>query len=160
MCISFYIYISSFIFLMTNSCFDCQQMWCLGKHLLGTKRLQCIFFLYPFTIWHYLHLQNDSTKSISEYSQYSNYGSNNFIANAIDFNGLLIIPKKSYWLKCLFVLYSWDSKKHTGYVGLRNQGATCYMNSLLQTLFFTNQLRRVCCFYWRKIKIICNLEWG
>lgn len=38
---------------------------------------------------------------------------------------------------------SWDSKKHTGYVGLKNQGATCYMNSLLQTLFFTNQLRRV-----------------
>ena len=24
------------------------------------------------------------------------------------------------------------SKKHTGYVGLKNQGATCYMNSLLQ----------------------------
>lgn len=35
----------------------------------------------------------------------------------------------------------WDSKKHTGYVGLKNQGATCYMNSLLQTLFFTNTLR-------------------
>jgi ubiquitin carboxyl-terminal hydrolase 7 len=26
----------------------------------------------------------------------------------------------------------WDSKKHTGFVGLKNQGATCYMNSLLQ----------------------------
>lgn len=38
---------------------------------------------------------------------------------------------------------AWDSKKHTGYVGLKNQGATCYMNSLLQTLFFTNQLRKV-----------------
>jgi len=38
---------------------------------------------------------------------------------------------------------SWDSKKHTGYVGLKNQGATCYMNSLLQALYFTNQLRKV-----------------
>ena len=28
----------------------------------------------------------------------------------------------------------WDSKKHTGYVGLKNQGATCYMNSLLQVI--------------------------
>ncbi|CAH0579099.1 unnamed protein product [Chrysodeixis includens] len=37
---------------------------------------------------------------------------------------------------------SWDSKKHTGFVGLKNQGATCYMNSLLQTLFFTNVLRK------------------
>ncbi|CAL4168008.1 unnamed protein product, partial [Meganyctiphanes norvegica] len=36
---------------------------------------------------------------------------------------------------------SWDSKKHTGYVGLKNQGATCYMNSLLQVLYFTSQLR-------------------
>ncbi|BET01842.1 ubiquitin carboxyl-terminal hydrolase [Nesidiocoris tenuis] len=36
----------------------------------------------------------------------------------------------------------WDSKKHTGYVGLKNQGATCYMNSLLQTLYFTNELRK------------------
>ncbi|CAG2053440.1 unnamed protein product [Timema podura] len=38
---------------------------------------------------------------------------------------------------------SWDSKKHTGFVGLKNQGATCYMNSLLQTLYFTNQLRKL-----------------
>jgi len=37
---------------------------------------------------------------------------------------------------------SWDSKKHTGFVGLKNQGATCYMNSLLQVLYFTNLLRK------------------
>lgn len=36
----------------------------------------------------------------------------------------------------------WDSKKLTGFVGLKNQGATCYMNSLLQTLYFTNKLRK------------------
>lgn len=34
---------------------------------------------------------------------------------------------------CIFTL---------GFVGLKNQGATCYMNSLLQTLYFTNQLRK------------------
>jgi len=37
---------------------------------------------------------------------------------------------------------AWDSKKLTGFVGLTNQGATCYMNSLLQTLYFTNELRK------------------
>ena len=47
------------------------------------------------------------------------------------------LPWTSNWSR------RWDSKKHTGYVGLKNQGATCYMNSLLQTLFFTNQLRKV-----------------
>lgn len=37
---------------------------------------------------------------------------------------------------------NYDSKKVTGYVGLQNQGATCYMNSLFQSLYFTNFFRK------------------
>ena len=36
-----------------------------------------------------------------------------------------------------------DSKKETGFVGLKNQGATCYMNSLLQTLYNIKYFRQV-----------------
>lgn len=39
--------------------------------------------------------------------------------------------------------WSYDSKKETGYVGLKNQGATCYMNSLLQTLYHIPYFRKV-----------------
>jgi ubiquitin carboxyl-terminal hydrolase 7 len=38
---------------------------------------------------------------------------------------------------------NYDSKKETGYVGLKNQGATCYLNSLMQSLYFTNKFRKV-----------------
>ncbi len=39
--------------------------------------------------------------------------------------------------------FRWDSKGQTNFVGLRNIGATCYMNSFLQTIYFTKKLRKV-----------------
>ncbi|KAI8573371.1 hypothetical protein RHMOL_Rhmol01G0271900 [Rhododendron molle] len=38
--------------------------------------------------------------------------------------------------------WSYDSKKETGFVGLKNQGATCYMNSLLQTQYHIPYFRK------------------
>lgn len=38
-------------------------------------------------------------------------------------------------------LEGYDSKKSTGYIGIENQGATCYLNSLLQSYFFTLNFR-------------------
>jgi ubiquitin carboxyl-terminal hydrolase 7 len=42
----------------------------------------------------------------------------------------------------LATFWNYDSKKETGYVGLRNQGATCYMNSLLQALYHISTFRK------------------
>jgi len=36
---------------------------------------------------------------------------------------------------------NWNSKSSTGFVGLSNQGATCYLNSLIQTLYMTPEFR-------------------
>lgn len=56
---------------------------------------------------------------------------------------LMIIVNKSRTKRknYLHTFNSYDSKKTTGYVGLYNQGATCYMNSLFQSLYFTNYFR-------------------
>lgn len=37
---------------------------------------------------------------------------------------------------------AWNSRKMTGFIGVKNQGATCYMNSVLQALYFTTQLTK------------------
>ncbi|XP_022103325.1 ubiquitin carboxyl-terminal hydrolase 7-like [Acanthaster planci] len=92
----------------------------------------------------------DYSKRITHlfYSKENDWGFSNFIAMSD-----LLDPEKGYMKDDSIVLevkviadaphgVSWDSKKLTGYVGLKNQGATCYMNSLLQCLFFTNQLRK------------------
>ncbi|KAM8720242.1 hypothetical protein ACLKA7_006308 [Drosophila subpalustris] len=35
----------------------------------------------------------------------------------------------------------WDSKEHTGYIGLKRRDKPSYLNSVLLTLYFTNSLR-------------------
>lgn len=40
-------------------------------------------------------------------------------------------------------LVDYDSKSNTGFVGLGNQGATCYLNSLLQSYFTTKCFRKL-----------------
>jgi ubiquitin carboxyl-terminal hydrolase 34 len=50
---------------------------------------------------------------------------------------LIFLDKRTNW----HYIPSAYQKSSTGYVGLRNQGATCYMNSLMQQLFMVPPLR-------------------
>ena len=54
-----------------------------------------------------------------------------------------VIIEAEVLLRRVVDYWTYDSKKETGYVGLKNQGATCYMNSLLQTLFHIPYFRKV-----------------
>lgn len=53
---------------------------------------------------------------------------------------------------------NYDSKQETGFVGLKNQGATCYLNSLLQSLYFTNAFRKVSCPNLLRLAIIAHIQ--
>jgi len=50
-----------------------------------------------------------------------------------------------------------NAKRETKFVGLCNQGATCYMNSLLQTLFMTPEFRTA--LYQWSFEEMCRREW-
>jgi hypothetical protein len=54
-----------------------------------------------------------------------------------------VIVRADVQVKKVVDYWNWDSKKETGFVGLKNQGATCYMNSLLQTLYHIPYFRKV-----------------
>ena len=64
------------------------------------------------------------------------------------FNGGYIYPDGSVKITVDIAIqrdeaFAYDSRKETGYVGLKNQGATCYMNSLLQYLYNIPYFRKV-----------------
>lgn len=55
----------------------------------------------------------------------------------------MVVVRADVQVKKVVDYWNWDSKKETGFVGLKNQGATCYMNSLLQTLYHIPYFRKV-----------------
>lgn len=76
----------------------------------------------------------------------NDWGFNQFLINAdVRNNGFLVNDTLQIKVIIRTTHYEpYNSKKETGFVGLKNQGATCYMNSLLQTLYNINRLRQVC----------------
>ncbi|KAK2768864.1 hypothetical protein FQN54_000724 [Arachnomyces sp. PD_36] len=55
---------------------------------------------------------------------------------------------------------NYDSKKETGMVGLKNQGATGYLNVILQSFYFTNSLRKAVYRVPTEKNATRNVVWG
>ncbi|KAK8657450.1 hypothetical protein V6N13_035686 [Hibiscus sabdariffa] len=53
----------------------------------------------------------------------------------------IVVIESEVAVRKILDYWSYDSKNETGYVGLKNQGATCYMHSLLRTLYHIPYIR-------------------
>lgn len=53
---------------------------------------------------------------------------------------------------------SYESRPATGFVGLKNQGATCYLNSLIQVLYMTPEFRKMVYHYPCNYKDLVAIE--
>ncbi|KAF6007681.1 hypothetical protein HII13_004352 [Brettanomyces bruxellensis] len=81
--------------------------------------------------WGFINLLDGRLRLDSELINHKRLNITSYVRIIDDFTGVL-------WHD--FIDY--DSKKSTGYVGINNQGATCYLNSLLQSYYFTKKFRK------------------
>ncbi|KAL0485464.1 ubiquitin carboxyl-terminal hydrolase [Acrasis kona] len=104
--------------------------------------------------------QKDITKTVSQEAEKrfnqneTDWGFREFHAHSVlldEENGFLSPIDASLTIECVIHVvheahllnpHNYNSKTETGHVGLKNQGATCYMNSLLQTLYNIAYFRR------------------
>ncbi|CUS22527.1 LAQU0S05e07382g1_1 [Lachancea quebecensis] len=83
----------------------------------------------------YIELENLKRRTSSKNSGFLSNGR----LNVSVFVRILKDPTGVLWHNFM----NYDSKKLTGFIGLKNQGATCYLNSLLQSYFFTKIFRKI-----------------
>ncbi len=97
------------------------------------SKRNCTHFRYNPRVgdWGFINLLDGRLRLDSELINHKRLNITSYVRIIDDFTGVL-------WHD--FIDY--DSKKSTGYVGINNQGATCYLNSLLQSYYFTKKFRK------------------
>ncbi|ORX62673.1 cysteine proteinase [Hesseltinella vesiculosa] len=84
---------------------------------------------------------DESDWGFTRFVEMQNLETNYLESNAVRISVIVKVvkdPNGVLWHNFL----NYDSKAVTGHVGLKNQGATCYMNSLFQSLYCTNLFRK------------------
>lgn len=73
--------------------------------------------------------------------------SKNYISNSIVWIKIADVKDFSFNIEISAKLpdggYEWPSQAATGFKGIHNEGVTCHINSFLQSLFCTNEFRRI-----------------
>lgn len=100
-----------------------------------------------FTI--HFHVEDASISSLSFNKTYDRdmKSSQNTVSHSIDWEKLNNLKDLSWKIEISGDLpdggYKWPSRAATGFNGIHNEGATCYINSMLQSLYCTNEFRRM-----------------
>lgn len=114
------------------------MLWSVNFYIIVTDLCFKIFFLYFADTQHQFNAR-ESDWGFTSFMPLSDLydPSRGYLVNDT------VIVEAEVAVRKVLDYWSYDSKKETGYVGLKNQGATCYMNSLLQTLYHIPYFRKV-----------------
>lgn len=86
--------------------------------------------------------ENASDWGFLEFAPFSTLQPSQYADDDMNVVIMVRIRLQDYLADSMFNSATWDSRKETGFVGFKNQGATCYMNSLLQTLYMVSAFRK------------------
>lgn len=118
----------------------------LGIQMVVSEEIQSQWSC-KFSVRFWAEERADQPVTFDEKYEYQLSNTDSSISHTIDSESNLPVTKLQFNIDISAQFpnggYEWPSRAATGYTGLVNEGATCYINSMLQSLFCTNEFRRI-----------------